>query len=597
MLAPNNTLMWRGIPYAEPPMGENRWRIPKPAPKWAGTLNATQFRPNCAQLGPAWVSLHRAVTDCKNYMKGCVNWTWSNATSEDCLYINVHQSATPAPKPRPVIVYFAAGAFEWGAANDAENSGDSLGIKPGWDDVILVTLNYRKGIFGFLASDELRERDERNTSGVFGLQDQTMALAWVRDHIGSFGGDPSRVTLFGESAGATSVSMHMVMPDSAGLFHGAAIDSGAFNQWTYRPWSDGTDLYDTLVEQLGCKSWAKPYECMLSKPTEILLNISDTYYGNCSLPHKESLVTTQWAPVVDGVIITGIPVDTLSAGKALKVPVVLGSNKNEGSMFLNAFIRAEADFDQWASETWGETSGAKIAAHYKLGASPPAPPSPGHQPSFNGVYNGIAQDAAGDFVLRCPTVMAARHFERLGQPTYLYSFDHAPFESINWPRQSFHLGAFHGAEVPYVFYDSFELVGAERELSATMATFYTNFAATGNPNTKPNSTRLEVLTDDHQRSAPAGPRRLQHHYPPGWGPPPQPSEKCNGTSTHPGVMQWPRYSGEGSDHIVFDLCNVTTQTVYRTSHCEFWEQLCADPAANLSMACAFNRTGPFPHPP
>jgi hypothetical protein len=139
--APNNTLIWRGIPYAEPPTGPLRWRSPKPAAPWNGTLQAREFKPNCAQLGPAWVSLHGAVQDCHNYMKGCVNWTWSNATSEDCLYINVHQSATPAPKPRPVVVYFAAGAFEWGAANDAENSGDNLGAKPGWEDVILVTLN------------------------------------------------------------------------------------------------------------------------------------------------------------------------------------------------------------------------------------------------------------------------------------------------------------------------------------------------------------------------------------------------------------------------------------------------------------------------
>lgn len=527
----------------------------------------------------------------------------------------------------------------------------------------------RKGIFGFLASDELRARDERNTSGVFGLQDQTLALEWVKGHIASFNGDPNRVTLFGESAGATSVSMHMVMPDSAGLFHGAMIDSGAFNQWTYRPWSDATDIYNTLVEQLGCFAWEKPFECMLSKPTEILLNISDTYYGNCSLPHKESLVTTQWAPAMDGVIIPGIPADILAAGKAAHVPVLLGSNKNEGSTFLNDHVE-ENDFDDFFVSYFGPTSGPKIACdalyrtnpahiacaphirciapqkterqyvcmltdflpaclppclsvwlagcrrsdHYRPPTPAPGPPQPGHWGGME--FNSAAQDAAGDFDLRCPTVMAARHFASLGQPTYLYSFDHAPFESINWPGHMFHLGAFHGAEVPYVFYDSFELVGAEQELSATMATYYTNFAATGDPNTKGRGRggdRLyhaaEAARQPQPQRQPHGAvrgaatssrpvrreqqqqrwRQLQHHYPPGWGPPPPPPNKCNATNASHTVL-WPRYSGSGAGFIDFDLCNVTVQTVYRTPHCDFWEQLCSDPAANLTMACAFNRT-------
>tara|TARA_B100000519_G_scaffold180964_1_gene172948 strand:- start:64 stop:618 length:555 start_codon:yes stop_codon:yes gene_type:complete len=128
-------------------------------------------------------------------------------------------------------------------------------------------------IFGFLASEDLKSRDERKTAGNFGLQDQSLGLEWVKANIAAFGGDPARVTLFGESAGATSVSMHLVMPDSRGLFHGAMIDSGAFNQWTYRPWSDSVDLYTTLVQQLGCDAWKEPLDCMLSKPTEILLNI------------------------------------------------------------------------------------------------------------------------------------------------------------------------------------------------------------------------------------------------------------------------------------------------------------------------------------
>ena len=144
----NRTLMWRGIPYAQAPTGDRRWRSPLPAKSWAGVKEAKAFGPACAQLGPAWTSLAppNSQAPCHNNMAGCVNWTWSNATSEDCLYANVYRSSVNASRPRPVVVYFAAGAFEWGSANDQENSGEGLGVKPGWQDVVFVTLNYRKGV-------------------------------------------------------------------------------------------------------------------------------------------------------------------------------------------------------------------------------------------------------------------------------------------------------------------------------------------------------------------------------------------------------------------------------------------------------------------
>ena len=197
----SDTLIWRGIPYAQPPTGDLRWRSPLPAKNWSGVKETKAFGADCAQFGPAWVSLapKDSQAPCRNNIDGCVNWTWSNATSEDCLYVNVHRPAANASKPRPVVVFFAAGAMEWGSANDLENSGASIGAKPGWRNVILVTLNYRKGvryfldllrcpslilkasllqIFGFLASDELRARDSRKTAGVYGIQDQTLALQW-----------------------------------------------------------------------------------------------------------------------------------------------------------------------------------------------------------------------------------------------------------------------------------------------------------------------------------------------------------------------------------------------------------------------------------
>jgi para-nitrobenzyl esterase len=270
-----NTLEWRGIPYAAPPTGQRRWRSPEPPANWTDVLDATEYAADCAQFGPAWVSLapKDSQAPCHNNIQGCVNWTWSNATSEDCLYVNVYQSADAAPAPRPVVVYFAAGALEWGSGDDLENSGEGIGSKPGWKDVILVTLNYRKGIFGFLASDELKKRDARNTAGLFGMQDQTMALRWVRQNIGAFGGDASRVTLFGESAGATSVSLHMVMPESQGLFHGAIMDSGSFNQWTYRPWCERTS--ERTSERAAVLSSSRSFSSACPEPVLANQRISE----------------------------------------------------------------------------------------------------------------------------------------------------------------------------------------------------------------------------------------------------------------------------------------------------------------------------------
>ena len=148
----------------------------------------------------------------------------------------------------------------------------------------------------------------------------------------------------------------ILSPDSRGLFHGALIDSGAFNQWTYRPWEDATDLYKVLVKQLGCDAWKSPLDCMLSKDKNTLLNVSDTYYGNCSLPHKESIVTTQWAPAMDGVVIPDIPADMLVAGKAAAVPVLLGSNKNEGSTFITHPPRDLLQFEEFFNTTFGNKS-------------------------------------------------------------------------------------------------------------------------------------------------------------------------------------------------------------------------------------------------
>jgi para-nitrobenzyl esterase len=184
----DGTRTWRGIPYAEPPVDDLRWRRTVPAGNLTEPLVTTKFQPDCAQIGPGWPSLGGMISPCNDYVHGCPNFTWSEATSEDCLYLNVYAPDNSGKEPDPedqgfpVIVYFPSGAFQWGAANDWENNAYKKATAPGWNSSVFVTANYRTGIFGFLASDSLSKRAGDNSSGLFGIHDQTMVLKWVQEY-------------------------------------------------------------------------------------------------------------------------------------------------------------------------------------------------------------------------------------------------------------------------------------------------------------------------------------------------------------------------------------------------------------------------------
>lgn len=297
------------------------------------------------------------------------------------LYLNVYapESSTDSSPKLPVIVYFPSGAFQWGASNDWENNAYKKAENMGWKNVVLVTSAYRTGIFGFLASPGLSARSGDNSSGLFGIHDQTMVLKWIQRNIGAFGGDSSRVMIFGESAGATSMSLHLVMPESAGLFHAVAIDSGAFNQWTYRSWSDAQDDYSAISKAIGCDQTGNDTACFLSKPTWALLNVSDAYYGNATgknLPHPEAINNTQWGPVVEGNLLPQPPIQMLREGKVYggpQVPVLLGSNADEGSTFLTDQVSSKEDFKDWCNIKFGNTTGALVSARY-IKLQPPIDP-------------------------------------------------------------------------------------------------------------------------------------------------------------------------------------------------------------------------------
>jgi para-nitrobenzyl esterase len=203
---PSGIHAFRGIPFAAPPVGDLRWKPPQPATRWTGTRPAQDFGAACMQAPVFGDMMFR-----------------SEGTSEDCLYLNVW-TPDPAPdEPLPVLVYFYGGGFVAGAGDEPRYDGESMAL----DSMVVVTLNYRLGVFGFLAHPGLTAESVEGASGNYGLMDQTAALRWVRSNIDAFGGDPERVTIAGESAGSLSVSAQMVTPLADGLFSGAIGESGS----------------------------------------------------------------------------------------------------------------------------------------------------------------------------------------------------------------------------------------------------------------------------------------------------------------------------------------------------------------------------------
>ena len=197
--------VFRGIPYAAPPVGDLRWREPQPAPDWKGVRKAVEFGPRCVQ-GPIFDDM-----------------VFRDQPSEDCLYLNVWTPAKAASARLPVMVWIYGGGFQAGSTSEPRQDGERLARK----GVVVVSLNYRLGVFGFFAHPALTKESPHRASGNYGLMDQVAALRWVRDNVAAFGGDPGNVTIFGESAGAVSVCTLMCTPLAQGLFHRARAESGS----------------------------------------------------------------------------------------------------------------------------------------------------------------------------------------------------------------------------------------------------------------------------------------------------------------------------------------------------------------------------------
>jgi len=429
-----------GIPYARPPVGRLRWRPPVPARPWSGVRDAAAFGAPCAQpvLG---------------------DWNRKDAENsrEDCLFLNVITPAWPAAKALPVMVWLHGGANLGGTAASSLYKDGTLATH----GVVLVTVNYRLSVFGFMALPALSRESARElghrVSGNYGLMDQILALKWVRENIAAFGGDPRNVTLFGQSAGSMDTGILMTSPQARGLFQKAIAESGA----AFSP------RLETLAETE--QRWQAAAAGLKMPPGA--RGVADLRrIGARELLARMGERAKQWpgiGPNVDGWILPRAPEAVFASGQEAPIPLLLGTTSREfGSAEPLDALRAEIE----------RTAGASAPAALKMyGLANGAPGA------SDPLYGSAAVQWAADNMFHCPITTEALWHSAAGQPVYEYEFDH-PI-----PGQEAQ-GAVHSADLPYVF-GVFPTTGniagkfteVDFKLADLIETYWTNFARSGDP--------------------------------------------------------------------------------------------------------------------
>jgi len=422
-----------GIPFAAPPVGDLRWRPPQPPRPWTGVLEANQISAPCAQLE---------------------GLTTPASDTEDCLYLNVWSpDPDPAPaEPLPVMVWFHGGG------NTSGSTGDLIPLGVGGlfyngrslaesRDVVIVTTNYRLNIFGFLSHAGLAAEDPSYPfSGNQALLDQRAALEWVRDNIAAFGGDPDNVTIFGESAGSFDVCYHVASPLSRGLFHRAISQSGGC---TTRQTMDDEARQRTvgLIAQTGCDAAPDPLACLRATPVSELLALSSGF-----------------GPAVDGGFLPDQTRAIFDRGEFAKVPYILGSNSDEGTLFFlgTAPIETEAEYVAAVEDRYGDRADEVLALYPVADFDSP---------------NDAWVRISGDSGLVCGTYDTARRAAAGGAEVYLYNFDWPVLVDV-LPE----LGATHGAEIAFVFGSAEAPEPVDEVIAMSMQGYWTRFARHGDPN-------------------------------------------------------------------------------------------------------------------
>jgi len=452
-------LAFKGIPYAAPPLGNLRWREPQPPPSWAGVRDAAKFSPACIQPESPIMRIP------------------SSAMSEDCLYLNVWTPSLKPAESAPVMVFIHGGSFITGAGSQPMYDGSNLAAR----GVVIVTINYRLGVFGFLAHPDLTAESPRHTSGNYALLDQMAALRWVRDNIAHFGGDARNITVFGESAGASSIAYLLIAPDAKGLFDKAILESPSI---VFQPAPELNKEYRGLasMEEIGLAAAPHIADLRSLSSEEVMLRgeqAARKIFGTGGSPRARlrpetplddpSLVPSPWAPFADGVVIPAQPAQLYTENRAMRIPVLAGTNTNEGNLFLRRYHPTDtSSFDAWVNQAYAPC-GKQVLALY-------APPSPATPDQIHAAADRLLTDSIQ--LYNAFSIARATH-------GYLYRFTHvSPIGAASG------MGAFHGSELAFVFGHTHEpdehapmlqFTAADHKLSDQIMTMWTHFARTGDP--------------------------------------------------------------------------------------------------------------------
>jgi para-nitrobenzyl esterase len=442
----NGVRAFKGIPFAQPPVGDLRWRAPQPPKNWSGARNADEFGPRCMQrTGP-----------------NADYWFRSNGMSEDCLYLNVWTPAKSSKERLPVLVYIFGGGFQNGDGSEPRYDGASMAAK----GIVAVTLNYRTNLFGFFVHSDLAAESPHKAAGNYGLLDQVAALRWVEKNIAAFGGDPKRVTIAGESAGSLSVSALMASPLSRDLIAGAIGESGALIS-TLPPRTLPVAIQNSA--KFTDAAGTADLKALRAMPAERLLDIA------------AKIAPFRFTAVIDGYFLPKPLAQAFEAREQSKVPLLAGSNSQE--MGPQAILGTDEPTPENFAARVTKLYGDRAADVLKVYAA-----------TTREEALQAAMDLASDrFISHGTWKWTELHMQTGGKPVYryLYTRIRPPYKGMPGqappPPGPPALGAVHSAEIQYAMGNldldkRYDWEPADYKVSQIMQSYFVNFIKNGNPN-------------------------------------------------------------------------------------------------------------------